>query len=70
MSDYMLGILITAGIVLAYTMIGGFLAVSLTDFVCRGDHDGRAGADAAVVCSGRRRAGGSLSDVPVEDFSI
>lgn len=33
MSDYMLGIAITAGIVLAYTMIGGFLAVSLTDFV-------------------------------------
>lgn len=33
MSDYMLGIFITAGIVLVYTMIGGFLAVSLTDFV-------------------------------------
>ena len=33
LSDYMLGILITAGIVLVYTMIGGFLAVSLTDFV-------------------------------------
>jgi SSS family solute:Na+ symporter len=33
MSDYMLGIFITAGIVIAYTMIGGFLAVSLTDFV-------------------------------------
>ncbi|HSF12715.1 MAG TPA: sodium/proline symporter PutP [Erythrobacter sp.] len=33
LSDYMLGIIITAGIVLAYTMIGGFLAVSLTDFV-------------------------------------
>ncbi len=33
MSDYMLGIFITAGIVLAYTMVGGFLAVSLTDFV-------------------------------------
>ncbi|MEO9600939.1 sodium/proline symporter PutP [Parasphingorhabdus sp.] len=33
MSDYMLGIWITAGVVLAYTMIGGFLAVSLTDFV-------------------------------------
>ncbi len=33
LSDYMLGILITAGIVLAYTMVGGFLAVSLTDFV-------------------------------------
>jgi SSS family solute:Na+ symporter len=33
LSDYMLGILITAGIVLIYTTIGGFLAVSLTDFV-------------------------------------
>jgi SSS family solute:Na+ symporter len=33
LNDYMLGILITAGIVLVYTMIGGFLAVSLTDFV-------------------------------------
>lgn len=33
LSDYTLGIIITAGIVLAYTMIGGFLAVSLTDFV-------------------------------------
>lgn len=33
MSDYVLGIVITAGIVIAYTMIGGFLAVSLTDFV-------------------------------------
>jgi SSS family solute:Na+ symporter len=33
LSDYMLGMFITAGIVLVYTMIGGFLAVSLTDFV-------------------------------------
>ena len=33
MTDYMLGIWITAGVVLAYTMVGGFLAVSLTDFV-------------------------------------
>lgn len=33
LSDYMVGILLTAGIVLVYTMIGGFLAVSLTDFV-------------------------------------
>ncbi|GAM03179.1 proline/sodium symporter [Novosphingobium sp. MBES04] len=35
MSDYMFGIWMTAGVVLAYTMIGGFLAVSLTDF-CQG----------------------------------
>ena len=33
MSDYMMGIWITALVVLAYTMVGGFLAVSLTDFV-------------------------------------
>lgn len=31
--DYRIGLFITAGIVLAYTVIGGFLAVSLTDFV-------------------------------------
>ncbi|WP_416907691.1 MAG: sodium/proline symporter PutP [Polymorphobacter sp.] len=31
--DYRLGIAITAGVVLAYTLFGGFLAVSLTDFV-------------------------------------
>ncbi|WP_128893132.1 sodium/proline symporter PutP [Erythrobacter sp. HKB08] len=30
---YMAGLWITAGVVLAYTMVGGFLAVSLTDFV-------------------------------------
>ncbi len=30
---YFAGLWITAGVVLAYTMIGGFLAVSLTDFV-------------------------------------
>jgi len=32
-SPYMAGIWITAGVVVAYTAIGGFLAVSLTDFV-------------------------------------
>ena len=32
-SPYMAGVLLTALVVLAYTMIGGFLAVSLTDFV-------------------------------------
>ncbi len=31
--DYLLGVWLTAAIVLAYTMFGGFLAVSLTDFV-------------------------------------
>lgn len=32
-ADYALGLWITAGVVLAYTLFGGFLAVSLTDFV-------------------------------------
>ena len=31
--DYMTGVWVTTGVVLAYTMVGGFLAVSLTDFV-------------------------------------
>ncbi|WP_411334330.1 sodium/proline symporter PutP [Metabacillus indicus] len=31
--DYTTGMLITAGVVVAYTLFGGFLAVSLTDFV-------------------------------------
>lgn len=31
--DYYTGLFVTAGVVLAYTVIGGFLAVSLTDFV-------------------------------------
>ncbi len=31
--DYQLGLVITTGVVVAYTMFGGFLAVSLTDFV-------------------------------------
>jgi SSS family solute:Na+ symporter len=33
MSDYSAGIIITLGVVLAYTVVGGFLAVSMTDFV-------------------------------------
>ena len=33
MSDYSAGIWLTLAIVLAYTVVGGFLAVSLTDFV-------------------------------------
>ena len=32
-SDYSIGIWLTLGVVLIYTVIGGFLAVSLTDFV-------------------------------------
>jgi sodium/proline symporter len=31
--DYRLGLFLTAGVVIAYTLFGGFLAVSLTDFV-------------------------------------
>jgi sodium/proline symporter len=31
--DYSTGLFLTAGVVVAYTMFGGFLAVSLTDFV-------------------------------------
>ncbi|RIX27363.1 sodium/proline symporter PutP [Sphingomonas edaphi] len=32
-SDYSLGLWLTAGVVVVYTLFGGFLAVSLTDFV-------------------------------------
>ena len=32
-ADYALGLWVTAGVVVAYTLFGGFLAVSLTDFV-------------------------------------
>lgn len=32
-SDYSIGVWLTLGIVLTYTVVGGFLAVSLTDFV-------------------------------------
>ncbi|WP_096155798.1 MULTISPECIES: sodium/proline symporter PutP [Bacillus] len=31
--DYKVGLFVTAGVVVAYTLFGGFLAVSLTDFV-------------------------------------
>lgn len=31
--DYKIGLFVTAGVVIAYTIFGGFLAVSLTDFV-------------------------------------
>ncbi|MCK7547241.1 sodium/proline symporter PutP [Marinobacter koreensis] len=33
LSDYSVGVVITLGVVLAYTVVGGFLAVSMTDFV-------------------------------------
>ncbi|WP_379920772.1 sodium/proline symporter PutP [Erythrobacter sp. R86502] len=69
MSDYMLGIFITAGIVLAYTMVGGFLAVSLTDFV-----QGLIMMVALIIMplvvmfGPGGSAGGSLQAVPVEGF--
>lgn len=69
MSDYMLGILITCGIVLAYTMVGGFLAVSLTDFV-----QGLIMMVALIVMplvvmfGSGGDAGGSLTEVPVDGF--
>jgi SSS family solute:Na+ symporter len=69
MSDYMLGIFITAGIVLAYTMVGGFLAVSLTDFV-----QGLIMMVALIIMplvvmfGPGGSAGGSLKEVPVEGF--
>ncbi|MCS2609901.1 sodium/proline symporter PutP [Halomonas dongshanensis] len=33
LSDYATGVIVTLGVVLIYTVVGGFLAVSLTDFV-------------------------------------
>ncbi|AWW75350.1 sodium/proline symporter [Erythrobacter sp. KY5] len=69
LSDYMLGIVITCGIVLAYTMVGGFLAVSLTDFV-----QGIIMMLALVIMplvvmfGSGGDAGGSLADVPVDGF--
>ncbi len=69
LSDYMLGVLITVGIVLAYTMIGGFLAVSLTDFV-----QGLIMMVALIIMplvvmfGPGGSAGGSLTQVPVEGF--
>ena len=69
MSDYMLGILITAGIVLAYTMVGGFLAVSLTDFVQGLIMMGALILMPLVVMFGPGgEAGGSIAEVPVEGF--
>ena len=69
MSDYALGIWITAGIVLAYTMVGGFLAVSLTDFV-----QGIIMMLALVIMpvvvmfGSGGDAGGSLGEVPIDGF--
>ncbi|MDG6077584.1 sodium/proline symporter PutP [Erythrobacter litoralis] len=69
MSDYMLGIWVTCLVVLAYTMVGGFLAVSLTDFV-----QGLIMVTALIVMplvvmfGEGGSAGGSLTDVQVPGF--
>ena len=69
MSDYMVGIWITALVVLAYTMVGGFLAVSLTDFVQGLIMVVALAVMPLVVMFGEGgSAGGSLTDVPVEGF--
>tara|TARA_R110002072_G_scaffold15856_42_gene62983 strand:+ start:987 stop:2471 length:1485 start_codon:yes stop_codon:yes gene_type:complete len=69
MSDYMLGIWITAGVVLAYTMVGGFLAVSLTDFVQGCIMVVALVLMPLVVMFGDGGSGGaSLLEVPVEGF--
>lgn len=69
LSDYMLGIWITAGVVLTYTMVGGFLAVSLTDFVQGCIMLVALVLMPLVVMFGEGgSAGGSLAEVPVEGF--
>ena len=45
--DYMTGVVITLGVVLVYTVMGGFLAVSLTDFVQGNLHSAR-----GRICTG------------------
>ena len=69
LGPYMTGIWITVLVVLAYTMIGGFLAVSLTDFV-----QGVIMLVALVLMplvilfGPGGSAGGSLAEVPVPGF--
>ncbi|ANY19755.1 Sodium/proline symporter [Tsuneonella dongtanensis] len=67
--DYMTGIWITASVVLVYTMIGGFLAVSLTDFVQGIIMFGALVLMPLVVMFGEGgSAGGSIAAVPQEGF--
>jgi SSS family solute:Na+ symporter len=67
--DYMTGVWVTTGVVLAYTMIGGFLAVSLTDFVQGLIMFGALVLMPLVVMFGPGgSAGDSLAQVPVEGF--
>jgi SSS family solute:Na+ symporter len=69
LTDYTMGIWLTGLIVLAYTMVGGFLAVSLTDFV-----QGVIMMLALVIMplvvmfGSGGDAGGSITEVPVEGF--
>jgi SSS family solute:Na+ symporter len=69
LGDYMAGVVITALVVLTYTMVGGFLAVSLTDFV-----QGIIMMVAlilmplVVMFGSGGEAGGTLGEVPVEGF--
>jgi len=68
-SDYLMGVIITAGIVLAYTMVGGFLAVSLTDFVQGMIMMGALILMPLVVIFGPGgTAGGSIAAVPQTGF--
>ncbi|GGD90217.1 sodium:proline symporter [Tsuneonella deserti] len=67
--DYMTGVWVTTGVVLAYTMIGGFLAVSLTDFVQGCIMFAALVLMPLVVMFGPGgSAGESLARVPVEGF--
>ena len=69
MSDYMLGVWVTAGVVLAYTVFGGFLAVSLTDFVQGCIMLVALVVMPLVVMFGEGgSAGGSIAAVPQEGF--
>ena len=69
MSDYMLGVWVTAGVVLAYTVFGGFLAVSLTDFVQGVIMLVALVVMPLVVMFGEGgSAGGSIAAVPQEGF--
>lgn len=67
--SYMTGVWVTALVVLAYTMIGGFLAVSLTDFVQGVIMFAALVIMPLVVMFGPGgSAGGSIAAVPQEGF--
>ncbi len=67
--DYMTGVWVTTGVVLAYTMIGGFLAVSLTDFVQGLIMFGALVLMPLVVMFGPGGSSGqSIAAVPVDGF--